>query len=114
MLQQCFSGWMIAQPSQFKGLSAKKCAHMLLDAGWTHFGVPSVVTSEQGSRFAGQWFKTTCARLGIREAFSQAYHLQAKGRAEVAGKQLIEFLRKINAEKSQLVGGIAESTLIHP
>jgi hypothetical protein len=40
-----------------------------------------------------------CARLGIREAFSQAYHPQANGRAEVAGKQLIECLRKIHAEE---------------
>ena len=40
-----------------------------------------------------------CARLGIREAFSKAYHPQANGRAEVAGKQLIEFLRNIHAEE---------------
>ncbi len=58
-----------------------------------------MVTSEQGSQFAGQWFQTMCARLGIREAFSQAYHPQANGRAEVAGKQLIECLRKIHAEE---------------
>ncbi len=91
--------WMIAQLSQYKGLTAEKFAHLLLDGGWTHFGVPSVVTSDQGSQFAGQWFQTMCARLGIREAFSQAYHPQANGRAEVAGKQLIECLRKIHAEK---------------
>jgi hypothetical protein len=51
------SGWMIAQPTQHKGLTAEKCAHLLLDGGWTHFGVPSVVTSDQGPQFAGQWFK---------------------------------------------------------
>jgi hypothetical protein len=93
------SGWMIAQPTQYKGLTAEKCAHLLLDGGWTHFGVPSVVTSDQGPQFAGQWFQTMCARLGIREAFSQAYHPQANGRAEVAGKQLIECLRKNHAEE---------------
>ncbi len=26
-------GWMIAQPCQYKGLTAKKCAHLLLDGG---------------------------------------------------------------------------------
>ncbi len=40
-----------------------------------------------------------CVRLGIREAFSQAYHPQANGRAEVAGQQLIGLLRKLHAEE---------------
>ncbi len=76
---------MIAQPSQYKGFTDEKCAHLLLDGGWTHFGVPSVVTRDQGPQFAGHWFQTMCARLSIREAFSQAYQPQANGRAEVAG-----------------------------
>jgi hypothetical protein len=67
--------------------------------GWTHFGEPTVVTSDQGPQFAGQWFKTMCARLGIKEAFSQAYNPQANRRAEVAGKQLIGCVRKIHAEE---------------
>ncbi len=57
------------------------------------------MTSDQGPLFAGQWFKTMCARLGIREAFFQAYLPQANGRAEVVWKQLIKCLRKINAEE---------------
>ncbi len=36
-----------------------------------------------------------CQRLGIRQAFSQAYRPQANGRAEVAGKMLQGILRKI-------------------
>ena len=39
-----------------------------------------------------------CARLGIRQAYSQAYRPQANGRAEIAGKTLIGLLRKLNAE----------------
>ncbi len=93
------SGWMIAQPSQYKGLTAEKCAHLLLDGGWSNFGVPSVVNSDKGPQFLEKWFQTMCARLCIREAFSKAYHLQANWRAEVAGKQLIECLRKIHAEE---------------
>ncbi len=77
---------MIAQPSKYKKLTAEKCAHLLQDGGWMHLSVPSVVTSDQGPQFAGQWFQTMCARLGIREAFSQEYQPQGNGRAEVAGK----------------------------
>jgi hypothetical protein len=90
---------MIAQPTLKKGLTAEKCAHLLLDGGWTQIGVPTTITSDQGPQFVGQWFQTMCGRLGIREAFSQAYHPQANGRAEVAGQQLIGLLRKLHAEE---------------
>ena len=40
-----------------------------------------------------------CARLGIRHVMSQSYHHQANGRAEMAGQQLMEVLRKIDAEE---------------
>ncbi len=75
---------MIAQPTLKKGLTAEKCAHLQLDGGWTQIGVPTTITSDQGPQFVGQWFQTICGRLGIREAFSQAYQPQANGRAEVA------------------------------
>ena len=39
-----------------------------------------------------------CRRLGIRQAFSHAHRPQANGRAEMAGKQVITILRKLNAE----------------
>ena len=40
-----------------------------------------------------------CARvLGIRQAFSQAYRSQANGRAERAGRQIMEWLAKLQGE----------------
>jgi hypothetical protein len=39
-----------------------------------------------------------CARLGIRQAYSQAYRAQANGRAEVAGKTLYNVLRKLHTD----------------
>ena len=75
----------------------KGCTHS--EGQWLEtFGIPSVITSDQGSQFVGQWWRTLCARLGIRQAYSQAYRAQANGRAEVAGKTLIGLLRKLNAE----------------
>ena len=93
------SGWVIARPCQKVGLTAEKAAHLMMENGWETFGVPSVITSDRGSQFVGQWWKTMCARLGIRQAFSQAYRPQANGRAEVAGKSLIGFLRKLWVEE---------------
>ena len=92
------SGWIIARPCTKVGLTAEKAAHLMLDGGWEVFGVPSVITSDQGPQFAGQWWKTMCARLGIRQAYSQAYRPQSNGRAEVAGKSLINALRKLAAQ----------------
>ena len=92
------SGWMIARPCRKVGLTAEKAAHLVMDNGWETFGVPAVITSDQGSQFVGQWWKTMCARLGIRQAYSQAYRAQANGRAEVAGKTLIGIMRKLHAD----------------
>ncbi len=77
---------MIAQPSQNKGFRAEKCAHLLIDGGWTQFGVPFTITLDQRTQFVGQWYVTMCARLGIRESFSQAYN----------PRQMVEPRKRVN------------------
>ena len=89
------SGWMIVKPTRKAGLTGEKAAHLLLDSTWGEVGVPTVVTSDQGSQFVSQWWLTMCARLGIRTAFSQSHRPQANGRAEVAGRVLQDILRKL-------------------
>ena len=91
------SGWIGAIPTQKKGLSAQKCAHLMMERSWDIFGIPSIITSDQGPQFSGKWWRTMCARLGIRQAFSQAHRPQGNGRAEVAGKSLFALLRKMHA-----------------
>ena len=88
------SGWIIARPCQKTGLTAERAANLIMDNGWETFGIPSIITSCRGPQFVGQWWRTMCARLGIRQAYSQAYRPQANGRAEVAGKTVIGILRK--------------------
>ena len=65
---------------------------------WQNFGLPNIISSDQGSHFVSAWFVTLAAQLGIRQSFSQAYNHQANGRVERAGQQLMECLRKINAD----------------
>ena len=60
--------------------------------------MPSLILSDHGSQFVGSWWKTLCALLGIRHAVSQAYHHRANGRAERAGQQLFERLKRIQIE----------------
>ena len=91
---------MLARLSTKLGLTGEKAAHLMLDGGWGEMGVPAQITSDQGAQFVSQWFRTICARLGVRMAFSQAYRPQANGRAEVAGKTLITTLRKLHFEEN--------------
>jgi hypothetical protein len=62
---------------------------------WEPFGVPSIITSDKGPQFAGACWTTICAQIGIRRAYSQAYHHQANFRAEVIGREFKKQLRKI-------------------
>ena len=62
--------------------------------------MPAVITSDRGPQFRGQWWRTMCARLGIRMAYSQSYRAQSNGRAERAGQSLIDALRKVHAEEA--------------
>ena len=80
-------------------LKAKKLANMMVDNVLSTFGIPTVVTSDQGPNFVGPWWRTVCARLGIRTAYSQAHRAQGNGRAEVAGKQIYNLLRKLHVEE---------------
>ena len=89
------SGWTIARPTRHAGLTGEKAAHLLLDSGWGEMGLPAVITSDQGAQFASHFWRTLCARLGVRGAYSQAHRPQANGRAEVGGRVLQDILRKI-------------------
>ena len=63
------------------------------------FWVPPVVKSDQASLIVGSWLENLCAGMEIWQAFPQAYHHQANGRAERAGQSLMEVLQKIHEEK---------------
>ena len=87
------SGWVIARPTTKLGLTAEKAAHLVMDDGWDVFGIPAVITSDQGPQFVGQWWRTMCAHLGIWQAWSQAYRPQANGRETLMG-----FMRRLWVE----------------
>jgi len=96
------SGWILARATQKRRLTAEKTASIMIDAGWDVFGIPETITSDQGPQFADNFFRTICARMGIRQAFSHAYRPQGNGRAEMAGKQLITLFRKLNEESGRV------------
>ena len=93
------SGWIIARPTTKEGLTGEKAAHLLIDQSWGEMGIPSIITADLGSQFVSNFWKTLCARMGIRQAYSQAYHHQANGRAEVANRILKDTLRALLVDK---------------
>jgi len=82
-----------------KGADWCQSGEKMLKHQWQIFGLPNVITSDQGSYFFSSWFQSSAAGLGVRQAFSQAYHHQANGRAEMAVQQLIGKLLKIHADE---------------
>ena len=66
------SGWMMVSPFQSTGLTAEKAATDMFTKWWLPFGIPSIITSDQGPQFAGAFWKTLCALFGVRSAYSQA------------------------------------------
>ena len=87
---------------------------MLSEKGIDIFGIPSVITSDQGPQFVSAYFKTLCSRLGIRQAHSQVRRPQGNGRAEAAGKVLYHLLRKIHeADKINWVEALPRAVRLH-
>ena len=90
------SGYVVAVPARKKGLLAKEVAVMMIRHWLTVFDIPHTICSDRGPQFTGGWFKAMCSLMGIRHAKSVAYLSRSNGRAEVAGRQLFEKLRKIH------------------
>ena len=109
------SGWLIARPTDnAEKLSGKKAANLLLDWGWGEMAIPSTITCDRGAQFISNWWETMCGRLGIREAYSQAHHRRANGRAEVAGRQIMSLLRRLYAQsKVNWVEALPRALRIH-
>ena len=90
------SGYVVAVPARKKGFLAKEVAVMMIRHWLTVFDIPRTICSDRGPQFTGGWFKAMCSLMGIRHAKSVAYLSRSNGRAEVAGRQLFEKLRKIH------------------
>ena len=83
-------GWMVVTPHEQKGLTAEVAARAMVERWWQPFDIPSFLTSNQGPQFAGAFWRTLCAQLGVQSAYAQAYHPQ------VSGKTFKTWLRKIS------------------
>jgi len=76
-----------------KGISAPECADAFTSHWVARFGVPEVLTSDQGTQFTGSLWKCLCSTLGIKHITTSAYHPQSNGMVERLHRSLKAALR---------------------
>ena len=69
--------WLEAVP--LSNISADCCARALLTQWVARFGIPEVLTSDQGKQFYGHLFSSLMKMLGVHKMHTTAYHPQANG-----------------------------------
>ena len=56
------SRWLMAVPGKKKRLIGAKVAKDMLKHQWRPFGIPAIITSDQGSYFTEEWWRAMCAK----------------------------------------------------
>ena len=64
----------------------------------TILDIPATICGDNAPQFTCGWFKAMCAYMGVRHATSVAHFSRSNRRAEVAGRQVFERLRKLHLE----------------
>ena len=59
-----------------------------------HFGIPQIITTNQGTMFTSEEFRDFAASMGIKLLNSSPYHAQANGQAEASNQILIKLIKK--------------------
>jgi hypothetical protein len=85
------SRWLEAIP--LKSMAAEDCVDVLILAWVAWFGVPTIITSDQGSQFTSSLWAGLTKLLGIKHVQTTAYHPQSNGMVERTHRQLKAILR---------------------
>ena len=94
------SGYTMAFPVTMSGLTGAKAAKKIFTEWVKLFGIPSLVTTDNGPQFVGTLWKNIWSLLGVRRAYAHAYHHQANGKAERTGKEFKDWLGRVTATSS--------------
>ena len=85
------SRWLEATPLQT--LVAEDCVDALISSWVARFGVPTIITSDQGRQFTSSLWAGLTKLLGIKHVQTTAYHPQSNGIVERAHGQQKAALR---------------------
>ncbi len=65
-----------------KSMAAEDCADALISSWVARFGVPTIITSDQGRQFTSSLWAGLTKLLGIKHVQTTAYHPQSNGMVE--------------------------------
>jgi hypothetical protein len=74
-------------------IAAKEVAELYAKHVFPHYRIPCKVISDRDPQFTGRFTTTLCAKLGIKQKLSSAYHLQTDGQSERTNQWLEQYLR---------------------
>lgn len=94
------SGYVMAIPTQHKGLTAPGAAKLFLDRCLFFTGVPTEIMSDNDNLITAQFFETLCQKTGIEQHKGVIYRPQSNGRAEAAVKAVVNVLRRYLEDRS--------------
>ena len=76
-----------------RGIGAYQVARAFCTEWVYHYGQPSMLLSDRGSQFTSTFFRDVCKILGVKQAFTSAYHPQTNGQTERFNRTLVAALR---------------------
>jgi transposase InsO family protein len=85
------SRWLEVTPLQT--MAAEDCVDALISSWVARFGVPTIITSDQGRQFTSSLWEGLTKLLGIKHVQTTAYHPQSNGMVERTHGQLKAALR---------------------
>jgi hypothetical protein len=74
-------------------ITAEEVAELYGKLVFPHYGIPHKVISDRDPRFTRRFTTTLCAKLGIKQNLSTAYHPQTNGQSERTNQWLEQYLR---------------------
>jgi hypothetical protein len=83
--------WLEATP--LRAMDAETCVHAFASTWVARFGVPAVVTTDQGTQFTSSLWQSACTAWGSQHVTTTAFHPQSNGMVERSHRQLKDALR---------------------
>jgi transposase InsO family protein len=87
-----FSNWIEAIP--LMNMTHREVISFVEEHIVHRFGIPQILTTDQGASFMSYQFKEFAASLKIKLLNSSPYYAQANGQAESSNKTLIKLIKK--------------------
>jgi hypothetical protein len=87
-----FTKWMENVP--LKNIMHKEVVHFILEHIVHRFGIPQILTTNQGSLFMSHQVHEFAKSLKIKPLSSSPYYAQGNGQAESSKKTLIKLIKK--------------------